>query len=94
MGWRPKWLGRYLGNVAVWLSEGLNTLRGGSPQETTSGVLGRAKDSKRGGLGRVIAREVSRGLDHIEPGHTDATEAHEQELLDAGKRRPGAFEKD
>jgi len=37
-------MGRYLWNIGVWLSQGLNTiLRGGDPDETLSSAAGKAK---------------------------------------------------
>jgi len=84
-----RWLGRYVGNLGVALSQLGNSLIGRSPQQTISGDIGEAKG--RHGVGPAVAREVDSLLDKLDPGHTTDTAAEEARLLKEGKRRPGAF---
>jgi len=90
MGLRLSWAGRYLAGLGVALSQLGNALRGGAPNETMSSAIGQAKDQP-GGVGPVIARVLSGGLDKLDPGHADKTEAAERELLERGEHRPETF---
>ena len=77
MGFR---LGQWAKNIGAWLSEGLNTVvLGGSPKKTTSGRLGRWKDSPSR-TKRWIAKPICAVLNLFDPGHCDKVEAAEKDV--------------
>jgi len=59
-------IGRYLLNYAVWLDEGVNTVFGGSPNETVSERAAKARNA-----GRKWGCILCRFLNWINPGHCD-----------------------
>lgn len=59
-------LGRYLLNYAIWIDEGVNTVFGGSPNETVSERAAKARNA-----GRRWGCVLCRMLNWINPGHCD-----------------------
>ncbi|MGY6240529.1 hypothetical protein ACW910_24105 (plasmid) [Burkholderia ambifaria] len=59
-------IGRYLLNFAIWLDEGVNTIFGGSPNETVSERAAKARNA-----GRKWGCVLCRMLNWINPGHCD-----------------------
>jgi hypothetical protein len=41
-------IGKYIWNIIIWLDQGLNTLRGGDPDETLSSAAGKYAREGRG----------------------------------------------
>lgn len=59
-------LGRYFLNYAVWIDEGVNTIFGGSPNETVSERAAKARNA-----GRKWGCVLCRLLNWVNPGHCD-----------------------
>ncbi|PXX41072.1 MULTISPECIES: hypothetical protein [Burkholderia] len=59
-------IGRYLLNFAIWIDEGINTIFGGSPNETVSERAAKARNA-----GRKWGCVLCRALNWINPGHCD-----------------------
>ncbi|WP_175741440.1 hypothetical protein [Burkholderia ambifaria] len=59
-------IGRYLLNFAIWIDEGVNTIFGGSPNETVSERAAKARNA-----GRKWGCVLCRLLNWINPGHCD-----------------------
>jgi len=59
-------IGRYLLNFAIWIDEGVNTIFGGSPNETVSERAAKARNA-----GSKWGCVLCRLLNWINPGHCD-----------------------
>lgn len=59
-------IGRYFMNFAIWIDEGVNTIFGGSPNETVSERAAKARNA-----GRKWGCVLCRLLNWINPGHCD-----------------------
>lgn len=59
-------IGRYLLNFAIWIDEGVNTIFGGSPNETVSERAAKARNA-----GRKWGCVLCRVLNWVNPGHCD-----------------------
>lgn len=73
-------VGKYLFNVAKGIDQLINAIRGGDPDETLSGTLGKLKKANGGKIPWrfPFARTVDSFLELIDPGHSiDAIEADE-----------------
>ena len=63
---------QYLFNVAIWLDQGLNTFRGGCPDETVSSRIGRIKEASGGVLSwkHPFEKLLDPVLEFLQKGHS------------------------